>query len=185
MQIYVNTVKKNRFTIYLLFFFTFKRCTVAKDIYGTFMFDIHADGTVSLILCYHNVLELNFFLRTEFMQWHESKMVGPKHCNLVGEIYRRCSYMNWRNNIIKVIWWRSHIKIRYKSLYSMYILHVDTRQWRPQQRSGYKMSHKHRLLHTFSMTCRQSAMLRAHLSRENAYVWQQKTHDEQGHFFLL
>lgn len=52
----------------------------------------------------------------------------------------------------------------------MYILHVDTRQWRPQQRSGYKMSHKHRLLHTFSMTCRQSAMLRAHLSRENAYV---------------
>lgn len=60
--------KKNRFTIYLLFFFTFKRCTVAKDIYGTFMFDIHADGTVSLVLCYHNVLELNFFLRTEFMQ---------------------------------------------------------------------------------------------------------------------
>lgn len=99
MQIYVNTVKKNRFTIYLLFFFTFKRCTVAKDIYGTFMFDIHADGTVSLILCYHNVLELHFFLRTEFMQWHKSKMVGPKHCNLVGEIYRRCSYMNRRNNI--------------------------------------------------------------------------------------
>lgn len=91
--------KKNRFTIHLLFFFTFKRCTVAKDIYGTFMFDIHADGIVSLILCYHNVLELNFFLRTEFMQWHKSKMVGPKHCNLVGEIYRRCSYMNRRNNI--------------------------------------------------------------------------------------
>lgn len=37
-----------------------------KGIYGTFMFDIHADGIVSLILCYHNVLELNFFLRTEF-----------------------------------------------------------------------------------------------------------------------
>lgn len=79
--------------------------------------------------------------------------------------------MNRRNNIIKsdlmAVSYKDQV---YKSLYSMYILHVDTRQWRPQQRSGYKMSHKHRLLHTFSMTCRQSAMLRAHLSRENAYV---------------
>lgn len=53
-----------------------------KGIYGTFMFDIHADGTVSLILCYHNVLELNFFFKNRVHAVTQIKDGGTKTLQL-------------------------------------------------------------------------------------------------------